>query len=204
MTITDFIVILMLALLSLAVVYLYFLAFVGLLGLKFYPEILQETNFLILVPAHNEEKVIAATLRNLQKLKPVGKVEIAVIADNCTDTTAAIAKGYGVTVLERSDESHKGKGYALEWAISQYDLGRFDAVAVVDADTIAESNMLETMAQSFASVRGCAALLWVLGGAEDRPFISSAYGQYRGKCFILQSPRASGTANPASRYGHGY
>lgn len=151
-----------LALLSLAVSYLYFLALVGLIGFKIYPETPSNVNFLILVPAHNEEQVVGRTLQNLQKLKPVGKVEIAVIADNCTDSTVAIANGYGVAVLERTDESHKGKGYALEWAIGHYDLDRFDAVAIVDADTIAESNMLETMAQSFASGAGAVQLYYGL------------------------------------------
>jgi len=137
--------------LSLAVAYLYFLLFVGLLGSQTYAESVSDYDFLILVPAYNEEDVIRLTLESLLRLDKTGRVDITVIADNCTDSTAAIAREYGVTVLERFDEINRGKGYALEWAINQFDLDRFSAVAFVDADTVAEPNMLREMARSFES-----------------------------------------------------
>lgn len=160
MSIVNLILILALGMLSLAVLYLYFLALVGLVGIRFYPEITGDFDFLILIPAHNEEKVIGAALQNLNKLKPVGKLEIAVIADNCTDSTAAIARQSGYTVIQRTDEKLKGKGYALEWAIGQYDLTQYDAVAIVDADTMVQSNMLEAMAQSLVAGAGAVQLYY--------------------------------------------
>jgi cellulose synthase/poly-beta-1,6-N-acetylglucosamine synthase-like glycosyltransferase len=140
-----------LAVLSVAVAYLYFLALIGTMGNKSYPEISKSYDFLILVPAHNRSRNIHRTLESLVEVEPIGHVEIAVIANNCTDNTVEIAREYDVTVLERFDDAHQGKGYALEWTISQYDLDRFQAVAVVDAGTIVERNMLRAMAESFES-----------------------------------------------------
>ncbi len=151
MIIFGIIALIMLLGLSLAVIYLYFLLFVGLVGEQQYVESVPDYDFLILVPAHNEKDVIRRTLESLQRLDKIGRADITVIADNCTDSTAAIAREYGVTVLERTDEANRGKGYALEWAINQFDLDRFSAVAIVDADTIVESNMLKEMARSLES-----------------------------------------------------
>jgi len=152
--ILDIVVLLILLSLSGATLYLYLLAVIGLFGQKEYTEISENYDFLILIPAHNEEQVITRTLECLMKLEPVGRVEITVIADNCDDSTAKIARDFDVTVLERSDDTNKGKGFALEWAIDQYDLDSFQAVAIVDADTIIEPNMLKTMAKSLESGAG--------------------------------------------------
>ena len=160
MSIINLILILALGALSLGVFYLYFLALVGLVGIRFYPELTGKCDFLILIPAHNEEKVIGATLQNLKKFKPVGKIDIAVIADNCTDSTAAIARESGYTVLERTDSKLKGKGYALDWATKQYDLTQYDAVAIVDADTMVQADMLEAMARSLAMGAGAVQLYY--------------------------------------------
>ena len=71
--------------------------------------------FAVLVPAHNEERLIGACLDSLNAAAAHADAEVVVIADNCTDATAGVARGRGATVLERvSDE--RGKGYALEWA----------------------------------------------------------------------------------------
>ena len=70
----------------------------------------------ILIPAHNEAIVIGATLESL--LSQVSNAKsIIVIADNCTDNTAEIARGYGVTVIERSNDRQRGKGYALDYGL---------------------------------------------------------------------------------------
>ena len=156
-----------LAVLSVAVVYLYFLALIGTIGKKSYPEISKSYDFLILVPAHNRSQNIHSTLESLVKVEPIGHVEIAVIANNCTDNTAEIAREYDVTVLERFDDSHQGKGYALEWAISQYDLERFQAVAVVDAGTVVEKNMLRAMAESFESGTDAVQLYYGLAAGQQ-------------------------------------
>ncbi len=118
----------------------------------------------VMVPAHNEELVLAATLASLQKQDyPAPLLEIMVIADNCTDTTAEIARTHGVTVLERFHASERGKGYALDWAISQL-LTRTevpDALVIVDADTWVAPDFVRIMAAQLAAhtdANGCCAL----------------------------------------------
>ncbi|MGO9480401.1 MAG: glycosyltransferase family 2 protein [Candidatus Kryptoniota bacterium] len=104
--------------------------------------------FAVMVPAHNEESVIEKTLRSLKQIYyPTDKFDIVVIADNCTDRTAAIAREMNVVVLERFDAINAGKGYALRWCMEQLiDSGRpYDAFVVIDADTVVSTNILSVM-----------------------------------------------------------
>jgi len=104
-----------------------------------------QKSFAILVAAHNEEKVVGALLENLRHLNyPKELYEVFVIADNCTDKTAAIARSYGVQAFERHDPSRRGKGYAIEWMLRElWKLPRqFDAVVMFDADNLASPDYL--------------------------------------------------------------
>lgn len=105
--------------------------------------------FALLIPAHNEESGLGETLAAVQRLDyPAGRWEAIVIADNCTDATAAVAKDAGVTVFERSNPERRGKGFALSWALERLAVERpdVDAVAVLDADCLPSPNMLTAMA----------------------------------------------------------
>ena len=111
----------------------------------------------VLVPAHNEELVLAQTLRSLdgQQFPPECR-ETVVVADNCTDRTADIARAAGATVWERTNKDERGKGYALDWAVSRL-LARAeppDAVLVIDADTWAAPNFLLQMADALHAAGG--------------------------------------------------
>jgi len=104
--------------------------------------------FAIVVPAHNEEKIIAKTIYSLSGLiYPKRNYEVFVIADNCTDNTAKIAGSLGATVLERTNADKTGKGYALRWAFDKIlaEQDTFDAIIVVDADSLISGNYLEVM-----------------------------------------------------------
>jgi 1,2-diacylglycerol 3-beta-glucosyltransferase len=109
---------------------------------------MRQRRFAVVVPAHNEEAGIAATLESLKRIDyPAPLWEIIVIADNCTDRTAAIAREAGVTALERNDTDRRGKGFALRWCFDRLlaeDHPR-DGVVVVDADTEPGVNMLSVM-----------------------------------------------------------
>jgi cellulose synthase/poly-beta-1,6-N-acetylglucosamine synthase-like glycosyltransferase len=90
--------------------------------------------FAVLVPAHNEERVIADLLRDLRAMEyPSHLYRVYVIADNCDDATAAIARSEGVTVLERRTAGMSSKGEALSWALERIDAD-YDAYVVFDAD----------------------------------------------------------------------
>jgi cellulose synthase/poly-beta-1,6-N-acetylglucosamine synthase-like glycosyltransferase len=104
--------------------------------------------FDIVVPAHNEASVIERTVSSLRKIDwPPDRFRILVIADNCTDQTAALARLAGATVLERHDAGLRGKGYALHFAFrSSREQAWADAVIVVDADAEVSSNLLYAFA----------------------------------------------------------
>lgn len=107
----------------------------------------EDPTFLFLVPAHNESLLIQDCVRSLTALDhPPDRMRVVVIADNCTDDTAALARQAGAHVLERHDLERRGKPWALAWAMEQEELGRWDAVVIVDADTLVDPGFARAMA----------------------------------------------------------
>ena len=108
----------------------------------------KEHKFMAIVPAHNEENVIQNLVESLVTQDyPKDLYDIYVIADNCTDRTAEIAKAAGAKVLKRFDEKHKTKGFALNWFLKQKieEDADYDAFCVFDADNIVDKNFLKNM-----------------------------------------------------------
>ena len=108
----------------------------------------KEHRFMMIIPAHNEEKVIKDLVDSLQNLDyDKNLYDIYVIADNCTDNTAQIAKEAGAIVYERFDEKHKTKGFALQWFLQQKieEDAPYDAFCIFDADNIVDKNFLKAM-----------------------------------------------------------
>ncbi|MBS0419112.1 MAG: glycosyltransferase [Proteobacteria bacterium] len=109
----------------------------------------RKLRFDVIVPAHNEHAVIANIIASLQQLDwPKDRYRIVVVADNCTDDTAAIATAAGAHVMQRVDQNERGKGYALKFAFAASRARQWaDAVVVIDADAKASPNLLEAFAQ---------------------------------------------------------
>ena len=79
-----------------------------------------QTRLAVLVPAHNEEELLPQLLASLHGgTYPQQLYDVFVVADNCTDGTAAVARAHGAYVHEREDAERAGKGYALEWLLQQ-------------------------------------------------------------------------------------
>lgn len=111
--------------------------------------------YAVLVCARNEEKVIAGLINSLkEQTYPADHLCIFVLADNCTDATAMIARNAGATVFERRDSSHIGKGYALETLLEHisrnYPEG-FDGYFVFDADNVVKEDYIEQMDRVFSA-----------------------------------------------------
>ncbi|MBQ9314821.1 MAG: glycosyltransferase family 2 protein [Clostridia bacterium] len=105
--------------------------------------------FMAIVSARNEEKVIANLIESLKEQHyPKNKLDIYVIADNCTDKTAEIARKSGAIVYERFDETKRSKGYALEWffdrVLDEFP-DKYDAFCVFDADNLVTPGFINKM-----------------------------------------------------------
>jgi cellulose synthase/poly-beta-1,6-N-acetylglucosamine synthase-like glycosyltransferase len=106
----------------------------------------ENRNVAVLVPAHNEELVIDATLQDLlPELKP--QQRLVVIADNCSDATAEIARAAGATVIERHNLDLRGKGYALEYGLQFLESDPPEVVVFVDADCKVHPGALAQLTQ---------------------------------------------------------
>lgn len=124
----------------------------------------------VIIPAHNESKIIGATLESV-KAQLRANDKMLVVADNCTDATAAIAKDHGAEVMERTDTVRRGKGYALQFALDAMKAAPPEIVVFIDADCILADNML---------ARICA-----LAAGENRP----VQALYLMKAPVNASPR---------------
>jgi cellulose synthase/poly-beta-1,6-N-acetylglucosamine synthase-like glycosyltransferase len=100
----------------------------------------------ILVPAHNESVHVLPTLRCLQSQLQMGD-RLLVIADNCSDDTAAQARGAGAEVLERQHATLRGKGYALAFGVDALRAAAPDVIIVVDADCSVSEGAIRALAQ---------------------------------------------------------
>ncbi len=127
----------------------------------------------VVIPAHDEELVLAATLDSLRRQDyPSDAFHIVVIADNCSDATASIAREWRAVTLERRNLEERGKGYALEWAFARLldpasPTAETEAYIIVDADTQLAPDFLSVMARRLrreASGRSIAESVVVLQG----------------------------------------
>ena len=104
--------------------------------------------FAILIPAHHEEALIGRLLENLRDLDyPKSGYHVYVVADNCEDNTAPLARSVGARVYERCDRSLQAKGFALRWLLQQIaeEGDSYDAFIVLDADSVVDDNFLRAM-----------------------------------------------------------
>ncbi len=125
----------------------------------------RETHLAVVIPAHDEEPVIEATLQSVfaQTLPPAA---VYVIADNCTDRTAELARAMGAIALERTDTENRGKGWALAWAFERLlQETDFSAFLILDADTHAAPDFCERIAERLATY-----------GPNDQVAIQGRYG----------------------------
>ena len=112
------------------------------------PRSSRQLRFDVIVPAHDEAAGIEGVVASLFALDwPAEYFRVIVVADNCTDDTAARARAAGARVIERHDTELRGKGHALELAF-QMSLARgfATAVVVIDADSRVSANLLESFA----------------------------------------------------------
>jgi len=153
-------------------------------------------SFTVLIPAHNEEASLPATLTSLlsQSHRPE---RVIVVADNCTDRTASIARNFGLEVYETQENTQKKAG-ALNQVLSIIlpDQGDNDIIMVLDADTTLDAGFLKSGVVRFESDRALMAIgglfygepgSGLLGQMQRNEYVrySSQLNRRRGKVFVL-------------------
>lgn len=101
----------------------------------------------ILIPAHNESSLIAETIRSVAS-QLLGGDRLIVVADNCSDNTAAIAAAEGAEVVVRTDSARRGKGYALDRGVRHLESNPPDVVLILDADCHAWPHTVDFLVRS--------------------------------------------------------
>lgn len=123
----------------------------------------------VLVPAHDEEDLVGHTVGSLRALDfPADRYKVYVIADNCTDSTADVARDAGARVFVRDQPGLPGKGHALAWALSQPDIRRGGEVfVIVDADCEASPNFLAAIDERVRGGARAVQVAYAVANPED-------------------------------------
>ena len=120
----------------------------------------------VLIPSHNEEAIVAGILQDV-KSQVQENDRVIVIADNCEDSTAAVAKSHGAEVFERFDETDRGKAYALRFALEKLEADPPEVVIVVDADCRISSDALAYLSSKAAKLDRPVQGSYIFGEQQD-------------------------------------
>ena len=114
----------------------------------------------VLIAARNEENVIGGLIECIKKQDyPKEALEVFVIADNCTDSTAETARACGAVAYERFNKTEVGKGYAIDFLLKRiaedYGDEAYDAYLIFDADNLVEENFVTEINKTFSQGYDC-------------------------------------------------
>lgn len=115
-----------------------------------------DRRYAAVIAARNEEGVLGELLKSIRaQTYPAALIDIYVVADNCTDRTADVARDGGAAAFERQNRDQVGKGYALAYLFDQIKarvgLSFYDAYLVFDADNVLRANYFEEMNKAYAA-----------------------------------------------------
>lgn len=142
--------------LSIIVIHKAFYFVIGMFFTRKFKPAKKKHKYAICIAARNEENVIGNLLDSINKQDyPKDLLQVFVVADNCDDKTAVIARDYGVICYERTDLEHRTKGYALQYLFEciEKDYGRdsFEGYFIFDADNLLKKNFVSKMNDAFDS-----------------------------------------------------
>ena len=109
--------------------------------------VLDGRDIAILIPAHNEASGLAAYLSALQNVTP-DQARLLLVADNCTDDTATVARSSGVDMIERHDVDRRGKAYALAFGRDTLAASPPETVVIIDADCLPDNGAIQLLADT--------------------------------------------------------
>ena len=194
--------------LALMFIHFIFFSIVGIFHKKKYPVSGKKYKYGLIIPARNEEEVVCGLIESIQKNDyPQDKLQIFVIAHNCTDRTAEVARSLGATVYEYNNPEENTMGYAFRHLFSciERDFGTdsFDGFILFNADNILDREYLSRMNDAFAYYdKKCVITSFRNSKNFGSNLISGLYGVYfavgcrlesRGRTVLGCSTRVQGT-----------
>ena len=183
-------------------------AFIGIFRKKKYPEVARNNRFGIIIPARNEENVISDLIDSIHRNDyPQELLQIFVIAHNCSDHTAEIARNHGATVYEYNNSEENTMGYAFRKLFSlierDYGTQSFDGFIIFNADNILAKNYISRMNDAFEYYKRQSVITSYRNSKNfGSNLISGLYGMYftvgccfegRGRTVTGCSTRVQGT-----------
>lgn len=184
------------------------LFFVGLFGKKTFPVAQKKCKYGIVVSARDEEKVVGRLIESLKASDyPADKIQVFVIAHNCTDNTAQVCREKGAVVFEYNNPKECMKGYALRYGFQkikeQFGIDAFDGYMIMDADNIVAPDYLSKMNDAFVA-NGEEAVITSYRNSKNfnENYMSMMYGMFflfgcryeqRGRAVVDASTRVTGT-----------
>lgn len=105
---------------------------------------LETRHIAVLIPAHNESVNVIPTLRCVFR-QSIANLRVLLVADNCTDDTASIARNEGAEVIERINATQRGKGYALDFGVQHLAANPPSVLIILDADCLLEPRVLKRL-----------------------------------------------------------
>lgn len=166
----------------------------------------QQHKYAVLVAARNEETVIGQLVESVRAQDyPSELVTIFVVADNCTDNTAKVARDYGAICYERFDNEHRTKGFALQYLVEcirkDYGIESFEGYFIFDADNLLKRDYISNMNDSFDAGEKIVTSYRNIKNFDDN-WISASYGihwlrtvrnEHRARSFFHLATRIQGT-----------
>ena len=136
------------------VIHYFFFSFLGIFFCKKFPETEQKLKYGCIIPARNEELVVGNLIDSIRKNKyPQDKIDVFVIAHNCTDKTAEIARKKGAIVYEYNNQDEKTMGYAFKYLFKKinddYGVNNYDGFLLFNADNVLDEKYISKMNDAF-------------------------------------------------------
>lgn len=122
----------------------------------------------VIVPAHNESSGLVPTLQDIKAQLEV-RDRLIVVADNCTDDTAAVAAASGAEVIVRNDPDRVGKGFAMGWGITHLRHDPPDFVLFIDADCRLDDDLIGRLKLVCQGLQRPVQALFVMRSPDDSP-----------------------------------
>lgn len=186
--------------------YKYVYKAVGIFFTRKFPKARKKHKYAILVAARNEETVIGNLVDSINAQDyPRELIDIFVVADNCTDNTAKIARELGAVCYERFDNEHRTKGFALQYLVEcirrDYGIESYEAYIIFDADNLLKEDYISRMNEAFDAGEKIVTSYRNTKNFDDN-WISASYGihwlrtirnEHRAKSVFHLATRIQGT-----------